>query len=271
MITLASDTRQRQTRWKRFTTALLFASTVLFGCGAHSGPPDKDVVIDWVDVSGKERLQMRVPRELVRSASRDSQTPYGKRSDVTGGDKNNGIYSVVLEGALGDASSTTLLPLETPPTQLPTVPWVRIMLKADHGAWGMQWKGDSKHRSLNAYSINAGDMRRLPDKFGLEHYRPQACGERLPKDVDKHPLLPDEEARPNCRDLATGEEYMTPPDTADGLFIQCEVYGPFECRAETTFAGWYVMYMFPRDQVERWRETHQKVMSTLASFVTPAS
>jgi len=268
----ANDARRHNPRWKRSATAFVFVSIALFGCGARSGPPEKDVVIDWVDASGEHRLQMTIPREFVPTVSRDSRTPYGKRSDVTRGDENNGVFSVVFEGAMGDPSDATLSPLETPPTQLPTVPWVRTMLKADHGAVVNHWKADSQWRSHNAYLINGGDMRRLPDKFGLEHYRHQACGDWLPKDVDKHPLLPDEEARPNCRDVATrSEEYMTPPDTEDGVFIQCVVYGPFECRTETTFMGWQVRYMFPRDQLSRWQEAHQKVVKTLASFLTRAN
>jgi len=161
-----------------------------------------------------------------------------------------------------------LSPIATPSMQIPSVPWVRIMLDADHGIRPKHWQADSDWRSQNTYSINKGGMRRLPDKFGLEHYRHQACGDELPTDVDKHPLLPDEEGRPNCRDLATvSEEYMTPPDIEAGVFIRCVVYGPLECRTETTFRDWKVLYTFPRDQLERWQETHQKVMNTLASFV----
>jgi len=246
---------------------LLSFGALLAGC-VDSGVPQRDVAVDWLDASGHERLQMRIPPEWVLRVTRDGPTPYGTHGGATNGDKNNGVFAVLLRGALGADSDTSLAPLAAPRRQRPTVPWVRIMLTADHGVYGKQWERRSSWRSQNEYAISKGDMRQLKDKFGLEHYRPQACGHELPKDVDRHPLLPDEEPREGCRDLAVSEEYMAIlPDESDGVFIQCVVYGPFECRTETTFRGWHLMYMFPRDQLERWREIRAKVNATLGAFL----
>ncbi len=112
-------------------------------------------------------------------------------------------------------------------------------------------------RMQNLYNVY-----RLPDQFGLEHYRKRDCGDLVkvvPAEVN---------ARAPCHDI-DNEIFVSSPKARDKVYYTCallEASGDKNCTAFATHKGWRMQYTFARGMISRWKEIDTAAHKLVARF-----
>jgi hypothetical protein len=269
--------------------------TVVYDPGAplHSNPrarignynSDEPVDIDWRSNDGKARLRLRIPGEFVSSV-------YGTGRGVPRGLESsnqaitNGVhYILIYTWISGDqlqtvASLKRVRAMNAPGSKSIEIPGTQLMITLEgvHSTKSFEaWRTDGSARSLIEYQLTASEraIRRMPDLYGLERYRSQACGEWLPDGWEKYPLMPEEEPRPDCRDLGNRpEDWLSPAEVEDGVHFECYIVSPSDrptCRySYAQYEGWRLSYSFARDHLPHWQNVRTTMRNLFRRFQAEA-
>jgi hypothetical protein len=266
------------TPFRRFLVSVtVVAAGPLFGlaaCDAAQSSKSDFVEINWTvlpndavlnDTDEGRRLRMRIPNEYVRYVSRD---PGGEEKQRSGVD-NRGIYNIDLEMWLPDLSPTP--PIGNTKEQQSTTEQKKVLLQRKlyiqlTANFRRSAGKGLKHRDYELFRAKKGTVYRLPNSFGLEHFRPMYC----PPDANFDPARFDEprEAPPEgCRE-SYGDDSLIGNDSGVNVWITCG-RGEGRCAMRTNFQGqWQLTLVFSRSYLPKWREVRRTVEKSLSEFVT---
>jgi hypothetical protein len=249
---------------------------------------DEPLEFRWRSADGSSVLHMRIPGEWIIDA--DGTRP-GMRNLLQnlGPDDDDGVASVQIriwlsEGPDGLVATPMKLMLarKAPGQAEITEPGMGsvLTLKPTHYRGGVRpWTTNNTIRQAIDFDLKQTDkgLRQLADKFGLERYRPQACGQFLPPDVDEYPLLAEEPAKDDgCRDLGNPPEWwVSPRDEPDGVAFDCYPghgrYGrrPYCAAGLADYREWHLDYSIPMDHMHNWQDVREAMRKLLASWEVP--
>jgi hypothetical protein len=239
----------------------------------------------WRSADGSNTLHMRIPGEWIIEAH---GTRRGLRNLLQnlGPDDDDGVAMVQIriwlsEGPDGLVATPMKVMLarrapgqaEIEASGMGSV----LRLKPSHYEGGAQpWRANGMRRNAIDFDLKQANkrLRRLVDRYGLERYRPQACGPFLPPDVDKYPLLAEEPANDDgCRDLGNPPEWwVSPRDEPDGVAFDCYPghgrYGrsPYCAAGLADYREWHLDYSIPMDHMHQWQEVREAMRKLLASW-----
>jgi hypothetical protein len=244
----------------------------------------------WRSADGTSTLHMRIPAAWVDSAG-GTRRGLGWYRPYLGNDHDDGVSAIHLRVWLSDgtdglvATPIKLLRARMAPGQAEIEEpgfGMHVSLEPTFSAEGFRpWADDGGVRRQVDFNLRQSDsgIRPLPAQYGLERYRPQACGAWLPPNVSDYPLLTEEpEKNDGCRDLGNPPEWwLSPRGEADGVAFDCyRFHGaadrrPYCAAGNADYRGWRMTYSIPFDEMHRWREVRRALRDLLASWEVPPS
>jgi hypothetical protein len=244
----------------------------------------------WRSADGSSTLHLRIPGDWVTSAD-GSRPGLGKMLSNLEDDYDDGVASIQLgvwlsKGETGLVATPLKLMLarKAPGQNEIEAPGMHsiLTLKSHHNPTGTgQWSAAGSARQEIDFDEKKSKrrLRRLADRYGLERYRAQSCGQSLPANADEFVLLAEEpEKSDGCRDLGNPpEQWVTPRDDPDGAAFKCLLFHGAEDRNPYCYAnysdyhGWRLDYSIPMDHMYQWREVRAALRELIASWEVPPS
>jgi len=231
-----------------------------FGLGEHWATSRKaSVIVVWQESRSGTVLHLRIPRAYLIRVYRHSASE---------GKKN---FPGVDTGGIGMVSLQAWLPDIRPgrsPQHLPNQ--LSIDLSARTGDSQQQLRM-LQFEQIRRQLEQPNGLYRLPDEFGLEHYRAKVCAAAGPGTqaaMAGQPRWPDDTAPPGCHDSAENEIFVS-RSAADGGFYACSREMNFawsRCTAYLQHGIWHLQYSFLKSELPRWREFDRATRKLLESL-----